>query len=483
MVFMLELLDKIYSFSVNCIKFLITPKSVELDSARREFILNVLLAGSIILSLIATISAFLGEVIGSSTKGSTIKVFSVFLIFILAYFASRKGQARLVSYVLVIVYLLVTTYSSYLFGADVPQDILTYALIIVMSGILLGSLFAFSVTIVTALILFVLTYLQSHHLIIISSAWKNNPTNIRDAIVYDVTLFVIALVSWLFNHEMEKALKRARESESALQKQKGQLEVLVEERTQELQQAQIEKLTQLYRFVEFGREASGLFHDLVNPLNIVLLNLDQLNERSKKITQKEMKVLIGTAIQSTKKLESYVLAARKQLQNQEELQFFSLRKEIMQVIQILNYKIKISHVRVMVTGKNTIKTFNNSIKFNQLMMNLITNAIDAYDGSEKSDKTITIVLEKNMRNITITIKDFACGIRPEHLSKIFDPLFTTKNFEKGTGIGLAISRNIIEKSFKGTIRVKSFIGKGTLFTIKFPIQNPPSGEIKREKKN
>lgn len=477
---MSQILGKITVIFKCLLTRFIYPKSSNPDVARREFILNILLSGSLVLSFIATLTAFIGEVSGNSPKGSTLKIIIVFLIFLVGYFASRKGKSKQVSYILIIFYLAITTYSSLLFGADVPEDILTYALIIVMSGILLGSLFALLITIVTATILLVLIYLQGHHLLIVSSAWKNTSTTIRDGIVYDITLFIIALVSWLFNHEMEKALLRAKRSENALQKHNEQLEILVEKRTQELRQAQAEKLTQLYRFVEFGRGASGLFHDLITPLNIVSLNLDRLSDNSKEIKQREMKSLITTALNNTKRLENFILAARKQIQNQDELRLFLIKQEITQVIQIFNYKMKKEHIKIVIAGGKNIKTFNNPIKFNQLMMNLISNAIDAYEGSMKKEKIILITITVKDGKINITVQDRGKGIKVEYLSKIFEPLFTTKSLEKGTGIGLAISRDIIEKNFNGTIHVHSKENKGTLFVLSFPIQKPPSGKIINE---
>ena len=67
------------------------------------------------------------------------------------------------------------------------------------------------------------------------------------------------------------------------------------------------------------------------------------------------------------------------------------------------------------------------------------------------------------------------GIEPTHLSKIFEPLFTTK--ARGTGLGLAISRNIVEKH-GGQILVRSQLGKGTSFTIKLPLITPVDKEDK-----
>jgi signal transduction histidine kinase len=457
------------------------------DVRRQRHIVDKIILGWIILSIIGvgiSLIVYVGFIKRSDNQTSPVLLnVGVLAFFIALYYLSKKGLYKPIAILLVSINLLLAGYMSFTWRADAPLALLLYALSIVTSGIILGTKSSFFTTLLSFVIMSVIAHLQSNHIIYYDKYWAIVPTGLKDTITASFALLIIAIVSFLSNYELEKALKRAKKSEFDLKKQNEQLEVLVQERTQKLQQAQTEKLTQLYRFAEFGRGASGLFHDLVNPLNTVSLNLDQLNERSKKFEHKEMKGLINTAINNTKRLENFVITARKQLQNQDELRFFTLKQEITQVIQILNYKVRKAHVRIVFTGENNIKTFNNPIKFSQLMMNLISNAVDAYDDSDKSDKIIAIVLKKNNKGITITIQDWASGINTEHLSKIFDPLFTTKNFEKGTGIGLAICQNIVHKNFKGTIRVKSKIGNGTLFTIKFHVQNPPSGKVKRERKN
>lgn len=70
--------------------------------------------------------------------------------------------------------------------------------------------------------------------------------------------------------------------------------------------------------------------------------------------------------------------------------------------------------------------------------------------------------------INIEISDNGMGIEPHNLDKIFDPFFSTKEPEKGTGLGLTISKSIIEQ-FKGTIKIKSIYRQGTTVTICLPI--------------
>ena len=103
-------------------------------------------------------------------------------------------------------------------------------------------------------------------------------------------------------------------------------------------------------------------------------------------------------------------------------------------------------------------------RLNQVIMNLISNAVDSIDGPG----VITIETRQQGLMFEIAIRDTGAGI-PEHVRpKIFDPFFTTKPVGQGTGLGLAISYGII-RDHKGVIEVASEVGQGSEFTVKIPL--------------
>jgi two-component system NtrC family sensor kinase len=103
----------------------------------------------------------------------------------------------------------------------------------------------------------------------------------------------------------------------------------------------------------------------------------------------------------------------------------------------------------------------------QVILNLVTNAIDAIG----KDGTVTVRSQRTKNEIRVTVADTGPGI-PENVQRmIFDPFYTTKSAGKGTGLGLWISYNIIEK-MGGRITVKSREGEGAAFTIQLPIVAP-----------
>jgi two-component system NtrC family sensor kinase len=100
----------------------------------------------------------------------------------------------------------------------------------------------------------------------------------------------------------------------------------------------------------------------------------------------------------------------------------------------------------------------------QVFLNLVGNARDAMpDGG-----TLSVTTAADNENVTIDIADNGIGIKEEHLKKIFDSFFTTKDSVKGVGLGLSVCYGFI-KDHDGDIQVKSKLDSGTTFTITFPI--------------
>ena len=335
-----------------------------------------------------------------------------------------------------------------------------------MAGILLGTIPAFITTAFVSIAIILFSYLE-----ILSFIHPKRTEGIRiaDSFVNVIILTIIAIVSWLSNRETEKSLKRARASEKELKKERDQLEIKVEERTRELKQAQLEKMTQLHRFAEIGRLTSGFLHDLVSPISLVSLNLHRLNRESQQKEMAQINTLLKRAMTGTRYLENFVISARKQLQNHEIHKVFSLNKEVKHVIKLLSYKINTSRVKIILESSDVVKAYGNPIKFNQIAMNLILNAIDAYDETQKENRIVKINIKNGNKTSELSVQDFGIGIAKENLNKVFDPFFTTKSSNHGTGIGLSITQDIVKQNFHGKIFVSSSKKGGTIFIVRFPI--------------
>jgi signal transduction histidine kinase len=106
-------------------------------------------------------------------------------------------------------------------------------------------------------------------------------------------------------------------------------------------------------------------------------------------------------------------------------------------------------------------------RIQQVLLNLIINAVFAMEEQESGRLTISAFKDSQAHAFVFTVKDTGKGIKEEHLAKIFDPFFTTREVGKGSGLGLSIIHGIIEQH-GGTISVDSSLGHGTIFTVSLP---------------
>lgn len=147
----------------------------------------------------------------------------------------------------------------------------------------------------------------------------------------------------------------------------------------------------------------------------------------------------------------------------DEWQWANLHAVIESTLNIVNNEIKYKGSIVKEFGDiPEIKCLPHQL--NQVFMNLLVNAAHAIG----NNGIITIRTGTDDGHVWIEVSDDGSGIAPEHLSKIYDPFFTTKPVGKGTGLGLSVSYNIIKKH-KGEIQLLSQVGKGTTFRVVLPI--------------
>ncbi|HEV7702396.1 MAG TPA: HAMP domain-containing sensor histidine kinase [Candidatus Paceibacterota bacterium] len=399
-----------------------------------------------------------------------------FAFFLFLFFLSRKGFYRGSAYVLVAVFFLLSFFMGYRWGVDVNAAILIYTLVVVMAGILVSTRFAFIMTGLVAYAMFALNDLQASHIIPVDRYWRNESWGPIDITMTLIILLVVAIVSWLSNREIERSLARAHRSEESLRKERDRLEVIVEERTRELKEAQLEKISQLYSLAEFGRLSSGLFHDLMNPLTAVSLNVEKAKSESEEENNSgdlsKAKQYLDQAFAAAKRMERFISAVRKHIGKKGVKNLFSPHNEIKQVIDILSHKAQMSNVSIFLSENETSDIMGDSIQWSQIVLNLISNGIDAYDEipKDRDNRVIHITLAEDEKTISCTVVDYGVGIAEENVDKVFEPFFTTKagQTDKGTGIGLSLVKRIVEKDFNGALTLKSVLGAGTTCLVILP---------------
>lgn len=445
---------------------LLEPRALDEDTRRKELILNVLLLSVVCLTGFLSLYIFLQLVIkGGSYAGTPpLILFAITTVMMGLLAASRYGWFRSVAYIFVSLLLAVTTLPVIQWGVGLPQIVLTYSLIVVMTGVLISSRAAFYTAALISAMLLGLLYLESLGVLKFDISWMNEPAQYGDVVVYSIMFLIIALVSWLSNREIDHSLRRARESELELLQERVSLERKVRERTKALEKAHVEKVLDLQRFAEFGKLSSTLLHELANPLTSVSLDLQQLEGKNRS-------KLIGRVREGIEHMEQYVEAARRQLRNQSEIKVFDLALEIERVAGFLGGKARKQHVRIELDLEKDLELKGDSIRFDHIISNLVTNAIDAYDEMpEMQDKVVKVSMRHRGQVAEIVIQDQGRGIRPEQLPHLFEPFYTTKETIRGTGIGLTITKQAVEEAFQGTIEVaKTPKQQGTQFVVRLPL--------------
>lgn len=421
----------------------IAPRSGDEDAGNREQVLNVLVAGAAITMVLALLVLLQDHLRSGGNMTTIISVLAMLAAISGIYALSRNGKHKSAAVLFVLLYFLIAIGASLAWGLTMPANIGLFSLIIVLCGILVGarySLYGFAVVIAAFV---VLRLLQSSGAYRPNLEWTSDPSGGDELVGICLTFGVIAIVSWLFNIRMERSLRRAERAEQALKRQKAELERTVEKRTRELQEAQLEKVQELYRFAELGQLSTALMHELANHLTTLTIDIESLEAENRS-------QMLHRAKRSMHYIEKMVMQVRDQLRGKTRNRTFNASSEIEAVIGMLQHKALHADVALewQVPKAHRLQVRGDALRLRQLLANIISNAIDAYDDGQ--DNRRVVISEAAKRGfVYITVEDWGRGIPIGDQSKLFDPFFGTK--KRGLGLGLFIARQIAQDHFGGNI--------------------------------
>ncbi len=242
------------------------------------------------------------------------------------------------------------------------------------------------------------------------------------------------------------------------------IEAIVE-RDNKLKEQTQKQILQTEKLASLGRLASGIAHEINNPLTGVLTYSSILLEELKDSEYREdLEVIVKETMRCRNIVKGILDFAR---ETKLEKTLNNINGIITETLSILEKHVNfqnITIIRDLAPGIPNSYMDVNQIK--SVINNLAVNAADAMPVNGRLH--ITTELDQEGRTIIITVADNGTGIEEENLNRIFDPFFTTKDTGKGTGLGLAVTYGIIQRH-NGTIEVKSIPGQGTTFTIKLPV--------------
>lgn len=459
---------------IHLVQRAVRARSADEDRARREFILHVLLLGALALLLIGILDdtfhiALSDPTVHQADSLSMLALCGLFAGFALLYTLSIRGYAIFASFIMLAALFDLAAYMGYRWGVDLSASLLFYAVVITMAGILIHARFAFVAALLAGISIGITLHFHRIGAIHPDRSWITELWKADDVLVATILFLVIALAMWLSNREIEKSLTRARRSEADLKKERDMLEVRVEERTRELRQAELERMTQAYRFVEFGRLASATFHDLMNPLAGLSLNIDRIAASTPRTALADD---IGRAKLAADHMQGLLSSMRAHLKRESKEEWFWVHETVQEATRLMATHARERTVELRVIREKTARLYGNPLSLTQALINLLGNAVQAYPPVSPSSAPRPIEVSVSQKNdsLRIMVSDHAGGIAAESLPHIFEPYFTTKGKE-GIGLGLSMVKKIIEKDFGGTISVES-ADAGTTFTLYLPIREP-----------
>ncbi|CAA6811342.1 MAG: Unknown protein [uncultured Sulfurovum sp.] len=243
--------------------------------------------------------------------------------------------------------------------------------------------------------------------------------------------------------------------------EKSFLNHTVKENKKEIQEAYKSLLTSS-RLAVIGEMMENITHQWKQPLSIILnlvsiLKLENKDSRELEIIEDQTRYLNKTILDFTN-FSSH---------SDEEKRLFEVNKAIEETLHIFDFQARENNITIQQELEEDLVISGDMGKFNQALLVIFSNAKDAFVGREIfEERIIHIKTVSTKSSVSVSIQDNAGGIAADVINKIFEPYFTTKFKDKGTGIGLSMTYNIIKK-MNGVINVNNH-ENGTLFTITVP---------------
>ncbi len=230
------------------------------------------------------------------------------------------------------------------------------------------------------------------------------------------------------------------------------------------------QLYQNSKLAALGEMASGVAHEINNPLSIIIgkasllsNQLTSTNWNREKIAQ-DISKIEATALRISKIIKGLTAFSRNA--EHDSFSVIEVKSIIEDTLTLVNEKFKYRTIDVTVDCPNNLAIECNATQIGQVLMNLLINSFDAIKRLEK--KWIKIDVKSNGNSVNISVTDSGDGISPKIAQKIMEPFFTTKSVGEGTGLGLSLSKGLIE-SHNGNLKYLPS-AKHTTFQIELPLR-------------
>jgi two-component system, NtrC family, sensor kinase len=260
----------------------------------------------------------------------------------------------------------------------------------------------------------------------------------------------------------ESEIARRKKAEEELRAAKASIEEQLDETRKSLLLAE--------RRATLGTLAGGVGHELRNIAQVQVAAVDEL--LAALAANADVTALTRSLLPDLERVAEHITEHGKRLMSlarpgPDHVGAIDLNTVVKDVIAMLRGagKLRRLHVMAEVSPEPLIVTVNRT-RIEQILVNLVVNAVDAI-GDVPGTITVAVHPSADGKRVVCEVRDTGSGISPENLTRIFQPFFTTKPEDRGTGLGLPVARGIVE-SYGGSLIVSSTVGEGTTFTFDLP---------------
>ncbi|MDD3009166.1 MAG: HAMP domain-containing sensor histidine kinase [Arcobacter sp.] len=302
--------------------------------------------------------------------------------------------------------------------------------------------------------------------------------------IFIVFLFSIILSFYIINHfkHLHNSLEeKVKEKTKELQELNNYLETKISKEVAQNRKKDIIMFQQA-RFASLGEMLNNIAHQWRQPLGSITMIIQSFQTKMSlgKLTPSLVEEKVNDALLLASNMSNTLDDFRNFFSPNKIKSEFSIKNCIEHSIELSKYFLNQEEIKVELKVRKDVKINSYYNELSHVFLNIISNSKDALSSNvDKNDRIIKIIVNKFKNSLVVNILDNGGGIPSEVLPKIFEPYYTTKYKSAGTGIGLYMSKQIIEKHMNGEIFCKNILHKikddkvfnCSLFTIKIPIND------------
>jgi len=234
------------------------------------------------------------------------------------------------------------------------------------------------------------------------------------------------------------------------------------------------------RFASLGQMMANIAHQWRQPLTELNLSLFSLKEACSRGNSEEVESLYRQSRRIIRSMSQTLDSFMDFFKPNRSSITFPIEESLEDALALIRKALEKATIEVRIEGETSLPISGIPNELTQVFVNLFQNARDAFEKCPMEDRWLRVHVSRDENNAVIVVEDNAGGIPAETLERIFEPYFTTKHSSQGTGLGLFMSRMIVQKSFRGSMEAVNSL-KGALFVIKIPLSEAqPSPRLSQD---